>query len=72
MIKLRKLIWASHVARTAVKSNAYRILMGKPAGIRQLGRPRRKWVDNIKTDLGKIGWGGMSWIETSGGLLLRR
>jgi hypothetical protein len=55
MIKLRKLIWASHVARMVIKRNAYRILMGKPKRIRQLGRPRSRWVDNIKTDLGEIG-----------------
>jgi hypothetical protein len=56
------------------KSNAYRILVGKPEGNRQLGRPRRRWVNNIKMDLRKIGWGGMigfMWLRigTSGGLL---
>jgi hypothetical protein len=56
--------------------NAYRILVGKPEGKRPLGRPRRKWVDNIKMDLGEIGWDGVMWIGsnwlgigTSGGLL---
>jgi hypothetical protein len=43
--------------------NAYRILMGKPEGKRPLGRPRRRWVDNIKMDLREIGWGGMNWIR---------
>jgi hypothetical protein len=43
--------------------NAYRILVGKPEGKRPLGRPRRRWVDNIKTDLGEIGWDGVDWIE---------
>jgi hypothetical protein len=43
--------------------NAYRILVGKSEGKRPLGRQRRKWVDNIKMDLGEIGWGGMDWIE---------
>jgi hypothetical protein len=42
---------------------AYRILVGKPEGKRPLGRSRRRWVDNIKMDLGKIGWDGMDWIE---------
>jgi hypothetical protein len=37
-------------------------MVGKPYGKRPLGRPRRKWVDNIKKDLGEIGWGGMDWI----------
>jgi hypothetical protein len=45
------------------KRNAYRILVGKPEGKRQLGRPRRRWVDNIKMDLREIGWGSMDWID---------
>jgi hypothetical protein len=44
------------------KRNAYRLLVGKPEGKRPLGRPRRKWVDNIKMDLLEIGWGGVGWI----------
>jgi hypothetical protein len=36
--------------------------VGKPEGKRPLGRPKRRWVGNIKTDLGKIGWGGVDWI----------
>jgi hypothetical protein len=45
------------------KRNAYRILVGKPEGKRQLGRPRRGWEDNIKMDLKEIGWGGMDFID---------
>jgi hypothetical protein len=45
------------------KRNAYKILMGKPEGKRPVGRPRRRWVDNIKMDLRDIGWGGMDWID---------
>jgi hypothetical protein len=45
------------------KRNAYRILVGKPEGKRPLGRPRRKWVVNIKMDLREIGWDGMDWID---------
>jgi hypothetical protein len=45
------------------KRNAYRILVGEPEGKRQLGRPRRRWVDNIKMDLREIGWGGMDCID---------
>jgi hypothetical protein len=41
----------------------YRILVGKPEGDRPLGRPRRRLEDNIKTDLQKVGCGGMDWIE---------
>jgi hypothetical protein len=53
------------------KRNAYRILVGKPEGKRPLGRPRRRWVDNIKMDLREIGWIGLIWLRigTSGGLL---
>jgi hypothetical protein len=36
--------------------------VGKPEGMRALGRPRHRWVDNIKMDLREIGWGGMDWI----------
>jgi hypothetical protein len=43
--------------------NAYRILVGKPEGKRPLGRPRRRWVDNIKVDLREIVWDGMDWID---------
>jgi hypothetical protein len=39
--------------------------VGKPEGKRSLGRPRRRWVDNIKMDLREIGWGGVDWIERS-------
>jgi hypothetical protein len=45
------------------KRNAYRILMGKPEGKRPLGRPRHRWVDNIKMDLREIGWAGVYWID---------
>jgi hypothetical protein len=45
------------------RRNAYRILVGMPAGKRPLGRPRRRWVDNIKMDLIKRGWDGMDWID---------
>jgi hypothetical protein len=45
------------------KRNAYRLLVGKPEGKRPLGRPRPRWVDNIKMDLLEIGWGGVNWIS---------
>jgi hypothetical protein len=46
-----------------VKRNAYRLLVGKPEGMRPLARPpRRKWVDNIRMDLGEVGWGDVDWI----------
>jgi hypothetical protein len=47
------------------KRNAYRILVEKPEGKRPLGRPSRRWVDNIKIHLRDIGWGGMDWINVA-------
>jgi hypothetical protein len=44
------------------KRNAYRLWVGKPEGKRPLGRPRRRWVDNIRMDLGEVGWGDVDWI----------
>jgi hypothetical protein len=44
------------------KKNAYRVLVGKPERKRPLGRPGRRWVDNIKIDLRETGWDGMEWI----------
>jgi hypothetical protein len=52
-----------HVARIGEKRNAYRLLVGKPEGKRPLGRPRRRWMDNIRIDLGEVGWGDMDWID---------
>jgi hypothetical protein len=63
MIKSRRMRWAGHVARMGEKRNAYRILVGKPEVKRPLGRPRRRWVDNIKMDLRETGWDGMDWID---------
>jgi hypothetical protein len=55
-----------------VKTNAYRILVGKPEAKRPLGRPRHRWVDNMKIDLtrDRLGWDGLIWLRigTSGGL----
>jgi hypothetical protein len=59
IIKSRRMRWAGHVARMGETINAYRILVGKPEGKRPLGRPRRRWVDNIKMDLREIGWDGL-------------
>jgi hypothetical protein len=63
MIKSRRMRWAGHVTWMRVKRNAYRTLVGKPEGKSTLGRPSRRWVDNIKKDLREIGWGGMGWID---------
>jgi hypothetical protein len=62
VIKPGRMRWAGHVARMGEERNAYRLLVGKPQGRGPLGRPRRRWVDNIKMDLLEIGWGGVDWI----------
>jgi hypothetical protein len=56
IIKSRRMRWAGNAARMVKKRNAYRILVGKPEGKRPIGRPRRRWADNIKTDFRKVGW----------------
>jgi hypothetical protein len=65
MIKSIMMKWAGHVARIGEKRNAYMTLVEKPEGKRPLGRPRRRWVDNIKIDLREIGWNGVDWIHTA-------
>jgi hypothetical protein len=64
VIKLRRIRRAGHVARMGEKRGAFRILVGSPEGTRPLGRPRRRWEDNIKMDIQDVGW-GMDWIELS-------
>jgi hypothetical protein len=59
IIKSRRMRWAGHVARMGEKRNAYRLLVGKPEGKRLLGRPRRRWVDNIRMD-GDVDWIGLA------------
>jgi hypothetical protein len=51
--------WDRRVARMEKNRNPCRLLVGKPEGKRPLGRPRRNWVDNIKVNLGEVGWGDM-------------
>jgi hypothetical protein len=62
IMKSRRMRWEGHVARMGKKTNAYRLLVGKPEGRRPLGRPRRRWVDNIRLDIVELGWGGVDWI----------
>jgi len=54
--------WAGHVARMGEERGVYRVLVGKPEGKRPLGRPRRRWVGNIRMDLREVGCGYMDWI----------
>jgi hypothetical protein len=63
VIKSRRMRWAGHVARMGEGRDAYRVLVGRPEGKRPLGRPRRRWEDNIKMDLGEIGIDGTNWIR---------
>jgi hypothetical protein len=55
-MKTRRMRWAGHVARMGEKRNAYRLFVGKPEGRRPLGRPSRRWFDNIRMDLVEVGW----------------
>jgi hypothetical protein len=63
LLRLSYLRWAGHVGRMGEKRNASRILVGNPEGKRPLGRPRRRWVDNIKMDLRGIEWDVIDWID---------
>jgi hypothetical protein len=63
VIKSRRMRWAGHVARMGEGINAYRVLVGRPEGKRPLGRPRRRWEDNIKMDLREIGIDEANWIR---------
>jgi hypothetical protein len=56
IIKSRRMRWAGHIARMGEKRHAYRLLVGKPEGKRPIGRPRRRWVDNIRMNLGEVEW----------------
>jgi hypothetical protein len=58
-IKSRRMRWAGHVARMGEERKVYKVLVGKPAGKRSLGRLRRRWEDGIRTDLREIAWGGL-------------
>jgi hypothetical protein len=74
VIKSRIMRWEGHVARMGKERCAYRILVGRPEGRRPLGRPRRRWEDNINMYLQEVGWGawaGLIWLRigTDGGLL---
>jgi len=62
VIKSRRMRWAGNVARMGEERGVYRVLVGKPDGKRPLGRPRRTWVDNIRTELQMVGCGYMDWI----------
>ena len=62
VVKSRRKRWAGHVARMGEGRGVYRVLVGKPEGKRPLGKPRRRWEDNIEMDLQEVGRGG-DWME---------
>jgi len=62
VIKSRRMRWAGHVTRMGEERGVYRVLLRKPEGKRPLGRPRLRWVDNIRMDLQEVGCGYMDWI----------
>jgi hypothetical protein len=57
LVQYVKIRWAGHVARMGEGRGVYRDLVRKPEGKRTLGRPRRRWEDNIRMDLQEVGWG---------------
>ena len=63
VIKSRRMRWTGHVARMGERRCVCKVLVEKPEGKRPLVRPRRRWDDNIKTDLQEVGCGGIKWIE---------
>jgi hypothetical protein len=63
MIKSRRMRWAGHIVRMGEYMNACRVLVGKQEGKRLLGRPRRRWVDNVQMDLRERGWSCVYWID---------
>jgi hypothetical protein len=63
VIKSRRMRWAGHVACMGEGRGVYSVLVGKPEGKRPLGRPRRRWEENIKLDLREIGIDGANWIR---------
>ena len=65
MIDSRRLRWAGHVARMKESRSAFKILTGKPTGKRPLGRPKRRWEDNIRMDLEEIGIITGNWVDST-------
>jgi hypothetical protein len=63
VIKSRRMRWAEHLAGLGERRGIYKDFVGKPEVKRPLGRPRRRWKDNIKIDIKEGGMGGMDWIE---------
>jgi len=70
MIKSRRIRWAGHIAHMGDSRDIYRVLVEKPEGQRPLGRPMRRWEDNIKMHLQEVPWGewiGLIWLRIGTG-----
>jgi len=67
VIKSSRMRWAGHVSRMFEERGVYRVLVGKPEGKRPPGRPRRRWVNNIRMDLQEVECGYMYWIDRAQG-----
>jgi hypothetical protein len=65
VIKSRRMRWAGNVARMEEGRVVHKVLVGKPEGNRPLGRPSRRWEDNIKMDIEEVGRGCVDWMELS-------
>ena len=65
MIKSRRLRWAGHVVRMEEGKGVFKILTGIPTGKRPLGKPRRRWEDNIRMDLEEIGISAGNWVDST-------
>jgi len=63
VVKSRRMRWAGHMARMGEGRGVHRVVVGKPEGKRPMGRPRRRWEDNIKMDFQEVGGGCGYWIE---------
>ena len=63
VVKSRRMRWAGHVSRMGEGRGVYRVLVGKPEGKRPMGRPRRRWENNIKMDLQEVGGDCGDWME---------
>jgi hypothetical protein len=63
VVKSRLMRWAGHVARMGERRVVHRVLVRNPEGTRPMGRPRRRWEDNIKMDLEEVGGGCVNWME---------
>ena len=65
MIKSRRLRWSGHISRNEEGRSAFKILTGKPAGKRPLGKPRCRWADNVRMDLKEIGINVRNWVGSA-------